>query len=328
MWLLDDSFPTDLDLCCLIVSGISISGGMESKVQPVVKIEKIFPGGAASTCEVLKVRWWSQNRLNSSLFKDHVECDLIPHAIMTSREETVCSVVVSSGWIWVGVCGRSLSARSYSPARRRHHQKSLQQQGQRPHAVRGQSPQKPLKKKSEHWSRVYKNVPVIISFSGPEQSDELWGRGGHFARNTDMDAGDWQTNMASGSRSQDFRTKWQKLWNNVTTKIVTDIWSLNFKPSESEIMKQWCSWCLKMSLITTQEPTPVNNTTSLYILCRFNILSSQKTSECVIDQECMSLLLTTNCNLSAFKSPVDWTFTLKRYEGSTSVFDPFYVNLR
>ncbi|XP_012989406.2 PDZ domain-containing protein 7 isoform X1 [Esox lucius] len=34
--------------------GISISGGMESKVQPVVKIEKIFPGGAASTCKVLK----------------------------------------------------------------------------------------------------------------------------------------------------------------------------------------------------------------------------------------------------------------------------------
>ncbi|XP_066536134.1 PDZ domain-containing protein 7a [Hoplias malabaricus] len=34
--------------------GISISGGMESKVQPVVKIEKIFPGGAASTIEVLK----------------------------------------------------------------------------------------------------------------------------------------------------------------------------------------------------------------------------------------------------------------------------------
>uniref|UniRef100_A0AAR2JGM4 PDZ domain-containing protein n=1 Tax=Pygocentrus nattereri TaxID=42514 RepID=A0AAR2JGM4_PYGNA len=34
--------------------GISISGGMESKVQPVVKIEKIFPGGAASTSEVLK----------------------------------------------------------------------------------------------------------------------------------------------------------------------------------------------------------------------------------------------------------------------------------
>lgn len=40
---------------CVGASGISISGGMESKVQPVVKIEKIFPGGAASTCEVLKV---------------------------------------------------------------------------------------------------------------------------------------------------------------------------------------------------------------------------------------------------------------------------------
>ncbi|XP_076154874.1 PDZ domain-containing protein 7-like [Alosa pseudoharengus] len=34
--------------------GISISGGVESKVQPVVKIEKIFPGGAASTSEVLR----------------------------------------------------------------------------------------------------------------------------------------------------------------------------------------------------------------------------------------------------------------------------------
>nr|XP_020472197.1 PDZ domain-containing protein 7 [Monopterus albus]XP_020472198.1 PDZ domain-containing protein 7 [Monopterus albus]XP_020472199.1 PDZ domain-containing protein 7 [Monopterus albus]XP_020472200.1 PDZ domain-containing protein 7 [Monopterus albus] len=34
--------------------GISISGGIESKIQPVVKIEKIFPGGAASTCDVLK----------------------------------------------------------------------------------------------------------------------------------------------------------------------------------------------------------------------------------------------------------------------------------
>ncbi|XP_033841276.1 PDZ domain-containing protein 7-like [Periophthalmus magnuspinnatus] len=34
--------------------GISISGGMESKVQPIIKIEKIFPGGAASTSEVLK----------------------------------------------------------------------------------------------------------------------------------------------------------------------------------------------------------------------------------------------------------------------------------
>ncbi len=48
-------YMTDSLSCCFDVSGISISGGMESKVQPMVKIEKIFPGGAASTCEVLKV---------------------------------------------------------------------------------------------------------------------------------------------------------------------------------------------------------------------------------------------------------------------------------
>ncbi|KAM3605856.1 uncharacterized protein V6R79_006117 [Siganus canaliculatus] len=34
--------------------GISISGGMESRVQPMIKIERIFPGGAASTNEALK----------------------------------------------------------------------------------------------------------------------------------------------------------------------------------------------------------------------------------------------------------------------------------
>ncbi|XP_076856671.1 PDZ domain-containing protein 7 isoform X2 [Brachyhypopomus gauderio] len=34
--------------------GISISGGLESRVQPVVKIEQIFPGGAASSNETLK----------------------------------------------------------------------------------------------------------------------------------------------------------------------------------------------------------------------------------------------------------------------------------
>ncbi|XP_029962533.1 PDZ domain-containing protein 7a [Salarias fasciatus] len=34
--------------------GISISGGMESRVQPMIKIEKIFPGGAASANEDLR----------------------------------------------------------------------------------------------------------------------------------------------------------------------------------------------------------------------------------------------------------------------------------
>ncbi|XP_058507327.1 PDZ domain-containing protein 7a [Solea solea] len=34
--------------------GISISGGIESRIQPMIKIEKIFPGGAAATNEALK----------------------------------------------------------------------------------------------------------------------------------------------------------------------------------------------------------------------------------------------------------------------------------
>lgn len=36
-------------------TGISISGGIESKVQPMVKIEKIFPGGAAFLSGALQV---------------------------------------------------------------------------------------------------------------------------------------------------------------------------------------------------------------------------------------------------------------------------------
>ncbi|XP_034464904.1 PDZ domain-containing protein 7a [Hippoglossus hippoglossus] len=50
----------EYEICTLTISkakqslGISISGGMESRVQPMIKIEKIFPGGAASTNEALK----------------------------------------------------------------------------------------------------------------------------------------------------------------------------------------------------------------------------------------------------------------------------------
>lgn len=96
-------------------------------------------------------------------------------------------------------------------------------------------------------------------------------------RNANMDAVDCKTNTASCSRSQDFRTEWREdMKQCYHKKSHRHSQLMNFKSSESEIMKQWCSWCLKMSLITTQEPTPVNNTTSLYIWCRFNILSSQK----------------------------------------------------
>ncbi|KAM7408690.1 hypothetical protein PAMA_002423 [Pampus argenteus] len=52
--------PEECEIITLTISkakqslGISISGGMESRVQPMIKIEKIFPGGAASTNEALK----------------------------------------------------------------------------------------------------------------------------------------------------------------------------------------------------------------------------------------------------------------------------------
>lgn len=49
--------------------GISISGGIESRVQPMVKIEKIFPGGAAFLSGALQVSKghhtvpWAQSRV-------------------------------------------------------------------------------------------------------------------------------------------------------------------------------------------------------------------------------------------------------------------------
>uniref|UniRef100_A0A3Q3IYQ6 PDZ domain-containing protein n=1 Tax=Monopterus albus TaxID=43700 RepID=A0A3Q3IYQ6_MONAL len=52
--------PEEYEITTLTISkakqslGISISGGMESRVQPMIKIEKVFPGGAASTNEALK----------------------------------------------------------------------------------------------------------------------------------------------------------------------------------------------------------------------------------------------------------------------------------
>ncbi|XP_030604200.1 PDZ domain-containing protein 7a [Archocentrus centrarchus] len=52
--------PEECEIISLTISkakqslGISISGGVESRVQPMIKIEKIFPGGAASTNEALK----------------------------------------------------------------------------------------------------------------------------------------------------------------------------------------------------------------------------------------------------------------------------------
>ena len=52
------------------------------------------------------------------------------------------------GWIRAGFSGRRLPARGHPPARGRCHPKSLQQQGQRPHGVCGQSAQDHL---GEDW---------------------------------------------------------------------------------------------------------------------------------------------------------------------------------
>ncbi|XP_068597718.1 PDZ domain-containing protein 7-like [Brachionichthys hirsutus] len=52
--------PQEYEINTLTISkakqslGISISGGVESRIQPMVKIETIFPGGAASTNEAMK----------------------------------------------------------------------------------------------------------------------------------------------------------------------------------------------------------------------------------------------------------------------------------
>ncbi|KAI4888879.1 hypothetical protein NFI96_018541 [Prochilodus magdalenae] len=57
----DDRIDQEYELKTVSISktkqslGISISGGVESRVQPMVRIEKIFPGGAASSNDILKV---------------------------------------------------------------------------------------------------------------------------------------------------------------------------------------------------------------------------------------------------------------------------------
>lgn len=44
----------------MLFPGISISGGKGSKTQPEVRVEKIFPGGAAADDGRLKVRGLTQ----------------------------------------------------------------------------------------------------------------------------------------------------------------------------------------------------------------------------------------------------------------------------
>lgn len=157
--LLDDSFPTDLDSCCLNVSGISISGGMESKVQPVVKIEKIFPGGAASTCEVLKVRRRSQTRLNWRPFRGHVRMwfNTSRYLNIRSRDSLFCGCFLRLDLSWC-LWTESLCTESPTCTPSTSSEKPSATRPKTPCCLWSKSP-KTFKKK-----RLNTDVPVIISF--------------------------------------------------------------------------------------------------------------------------------------------------------------------
>ncbi|KAJ8013788.1 hypothetical protein DPEC_G00033420 [Dallia pectoralis] len=75
--------------------GISISGGMESKVQPMIKIEKIFPGGAASTSDVLKAGYELVSVDGESLQRvTHLHAvDVIRRAFSNKAKEPMVFVV-------------------------------------------------------------------------------------------------------------------------------------------------------------------------------------------------------------------------------------------
>lgn len=77
-----------------VFTGISISGGMESKIQPMIKIEKIFPGGAASTNEALKV---SSKKRNCDACKSEKK---LVNVFMLHKNQMpvsdVCPVVINS----------------------------------------------------------------------------------------------------------------------------------------------------------------------------------------------------------------------------------------
>uniref|UniRef100_A0A8C3H6Y9 PDZ domain-containing protein n=1 Tax=Chrysemys picta bellii TaxID=8478 RepID=A0A8C3H6Y9_CHRPI len=75
--------------------GISISGGIESKVQPMVRIEKIFPGGAAFLSGVLKagVELVSVDGASLQKVTHQRAVDLIRQAYRTNRQAPMELVV-------------------------------------------------------------------------------------------------------------------------------------------------------------------------------------------------------------------------------------------
>ena len=57
-------------LVCISFIGISISGGKGSKTQPDVRVEKIFPGGAAADDGRLKVRRRARTGTGTGLIQE------------------------------------------------------------------------------------------------------------------------------------------------------------------------------------------------------------------------------------------------------------------
>ncbi|TRZ04478.1 hypothetical protein DNTS_027548, partial [Danionella cerebrum] len=93
-WLLAENTPVEICSEPTIDgrSGISISGGSESRVQPMVKIEKIFPGGAASTSDALKAGFELVSVDGVSLQKvTHQEAvEIIRQAFSDKRIDPMC----------------------------------------------------------------------------------------------------------------------------------------------------------------------------------------------------------------------------------------------
>lgn len=182
--------------------------------------------------------------------------------------------LASSGWISVVVRRRNLPAPSYPPARRRHHPKILQQQGQRPHGVCGQGPQKPSKGDLRHINAD--NCPVISSPRGltetePKHTDVLWKSGMSFCHSC---LRWWQLlrNLlknkkwpeAAGQRTWEGWSDWMRtLW-------VNNEWHF-----------QYTDWRLIISLNRSQCLS--RTWFHFYILGRINIQSSQKSAACACD---------------------------------------------
>lgn len=87
---------------------------------------------------------WIDSRQSSPLMYAPLSLSL-SHTLSLSYSPSVSvsghGFLPSTGWLWAGVSGRGVSTGRLPPARSGHHPEGIQQQGQRPHAARGEGPQ-------------------------------------------------------------------------------------------------------------------------------------------------------------------------------------------